>query len=248
MDIHLQISPLNIIPWLSDEERNSSIVLLDFSADIENDKTLRLDLNVVFNPISVRRGIVNRVDYYVGSTGAEISIEATKGTIRDYTREATLNVKYSNTTKKQRQTTLTLTPIVKMKHGAKEIDAKPGVITQRASHENSFTVTFTSEERILSTSLMHDTIKWTIAEPRGAKAIRDFLIGNLYLFAKCTWLCSQRAGFVIVRPSDVLFFDASRQPLSKIASIFMQYILWEKGIKLSNTDGFRTEFEELSNE
>lgn len=241
--IRLSVKPPIIIPWLSAKKRKQNVILLDLDADREDDGTLRLDLNVVFNPIAVRRGTVRRVDYYVGSTGAEISIKATRGTICDHTQAVTLPVNYTNVTKKQRKVALSLIPTVKAKTGSDEIEAQAGSITRDVGDERSFTVTFASEERFLAPVLMGDTIKWVITLPRGEKAIRDFLIGNLYLFAKCAWVKPKKSGYISVRPSDVQFFDPARKPIETWRSLLMSYILWENRIKIENWNGFKIYFE-----
>lgn len=244
MNVFLRVDPPNIIPWLSTQKKDENILLLDLEADHENDGSLRLDLNVVFNPISVRRGIATLVDYYVGCTGAEISIELTRGAIRSHTQAATLDVSYNNTTKTQRTAKLCLSPAVKTKTGISESDVTVGEITYDTAAERFFTSTFASQERYLSPALMGNTIKWTITIPRGEKAIRDFLHGNLYLFAQGSWDRFPRSGCVSIRPSDVLFFDSDRRPIGSLRSLLMWYILWENNIKVENKDGFYIKFEE----
>jgi len=246
MGLCLSVDPPLIIPWLSVEERQENILLLDFDADIDPaPHTLRVDLNVVFNPISVRRGTITHVDYYIGSTGAEIIIEATKGTIHDHTRAAKLDVSYSNSSKIWRKAGLNLAPAVKVKIESKEIESKLGTISRDAADEKLFTATFSSEERFLAPVLIGDTIKWTITLPRGEKVIRDFLIGNLYLFAKCTWKSAIKSGSVSVHPSDVRFFDSNRRPIGSMRSILMQYVLWKRSVKIRNIDGFRITYREV---
>lgn len=245
VNIRLRVEPPLLIPWLSERERQANIMLLDLDADVEADATLRLDLNVVFNPLSVRRGVVKKVDYYVGSTGAEVSVQATGGAVSEHTQAATLDVNYSNTSKKQRKVGLSLTPVVKAKDGSAEVDATIGSITHEAAQETSVSATFASKERYLAPLRIGDTIKWTITLPRGEKVIRDFLTGNLYLFAKCAWASGPRSGTISIRPSDVRFFDHDRRPISTIRSLLMWFILWERYVKIENSDGFRIEFKEI---
>jgi hypothetical protein len=105
---------------------------------------------------------------------------------------------------------------------------------------------FSSEERYLETQLMGDTIKWAVALPHGEKVIRDFLMGNLYLFARCRWAKPPRAGRIVLRTIDFRFFDEHRKPLSFAKSLLMHFALWRKGIRFENKDGFQTEFEEVA--
>ena len=242
--LHLLVEPPKILPWMSKEEQDGSILLLGLEADHEDKDCIRIDLDVVFNPIPVRRkqGPVRQADFYVGCTGAEIGVEASAGSILKHTGPTTLSVGYSNSTSRNRSSGLTLDPILAMNSG----ETKLGAVTKEASQEVTFNATFSSEERVLQPVLLHDTIKWTINLPRGNKAVRDFLMGNLHLFAVCRWDHVPRTGRVTVRPSDVRFFDGNREPLGPRRSLMMEFVLWLRRIQVFNKDGFSARFEEKS--
>ena len=244
MNIGLSISPPNLVVWLSREERERNVVLIDLDADMEGTETLRLDVNVIFNPLPVRRGTLTRVDYYIGSTGAEVSVDASGGKVHGHTPAATLDVNYSNATQSRRKAGLTLKPEMKVKDLSRAAEAKLGSVTRAAGQERVQSAAFASAERVLAPVATDDGVKWTVSLPRGEKAVRDFLIGNLYLFAKCTWAGTTKRGRVAVRPSDVRFFDADRRPLGTAQSLVMQFVLWRLGIKLQNRDGFAMTFRE----
>ena len=243
--IALRVNSGNLLPWMSDEERDANVMLLDFDVDREGERELRIDLNVVFNPIPVRRGMVTLADYYIGSTGAKISVKASRGVVRDWTQAATLSVEYTNTTKRQRKVGVSISPSVKKKSGSDELDLEVGSITRDATEERSYTASFASEERLLTPQQMNDTIKWTIAVPHGEKVIRDFIAGNLYLFAECCWASDPKSGRITIRPSNILFFDAKRRELNLTKSLLMRYVLWLNDRHIANPDGFVIDFEEL---
>ncbi|AKH37552.1 NAD+ kinase [Nitrosomonas communis] len=238
------IEPPTIIPWLSDEERSANIILLDFDVDVEDLGTLRVELNVVFNPKSVRRGSVNRVDYYIGCTGAEIIFEATQGTILQHTQEATLDVNYTNSTSTDRKVALNLAPAIKEKNDGAQINVALGTINRKKGKKQSTNATFQFSERYLATIKSGNNIRWVISLPRGEKVIRDFLIGNLYLFASCDWQGVKKAGRVTIRPSDVVFFDSNRKPLESRRTLMMKFVLWYRNDRIKNWDGFTICFEE----
>lgn len=245
MSVCLRISPPNILPWLSAEERRRTVVLFDFDADTECERTLRFTLNVIFRPISIPVGLVNQRDYYVGSTGADIFVETKDGSILQFTRGATLSVDYSNTTRRQRSSLVSLAPALKTKNGAKELEAKLGSITFGAEQEQVLAAKFSSEERALVAINLGDTIHWSVALPRGERIIRDFLLGNLNLYAVCRWPRDPMRGRISARPSDVRFFDPDRRPLGATQSIVMAFVLWRKGITVQNSDGMYVEFEAI---
>ncbi len=234
-----------ILPWLTKEERSRNIVLLDFNADLEDDTTLRLDLNIAFNPQPIRRGLVTRADWYVGCTGVEVSVEADSGMVTHHTQAMTLQVDYSNTVKKQRKASLDLTPCIQAKNGHNDVKVKPGSIKHNALTDNVFSVKFKSEERFLQSIHLGNSVKWILSLPRGEKAIRDFLAGNLYLFCNCIWAQSSKSGEIVLRPSDIQFFDPERKPVGRAKSLLMFFVLWKNGTKLDNRDGFSTKFEEV---
>jgi hypothetical protein len=130
--------------------------------------------------------------------------------------------------------------------GAK--DADKGVaalipsIELEANSERNFSTSFKSAERLLVSTDMNDTIKWNLDLPRGEKAIRDYLIGNLYLYACASWKEKPLTGEVTIRASDIRFFDADRRALSFKRSLAMLYCLYRKGITVQHKDGFRIQY------
>src|ERR1044071_2384445 len=89
----LLINPPKLLRWLPSEERNDAF-FLDLEADFLDERTIRFDLNVVFRPIPIRRGKLQKRDYYVGSTGASVTFEAFLGKVGGYTPGKTLKVDY----------------------------------------------------------------------------------------------------------------------------------------------------------
>lgn len=242
------IEPPILTPWLSDGERDKNIVLFDLQIDFEDEDKLRFDFDVAFNPISVRRGKVDRRDFYVGCTGAEIHFIISSGQIIEYTKGSKLDVKYENRRDFNRQTALNLIPKLKSKNKINEREVAPGSLTYKKSQYVSFSASFNSEERTLATIHLANTVKWHIKLPRGEKVIRDYLLGNIYLHAVCSCNTNDKSGKVIVRPSDVRFFGSDQRPLSWIKSVVMHYILYRKNIDIYNVDGIEARFKEIENE
>jgi hypothetical protein len=87
----LYITPPTLLKWLPRDKRNE-VVFLDLEPDFLDEKTIRIDLNVVFRPIPIRRGTIRTRDYYVGSTGARVVFEAFLGNVKRYTPAATLEL------------------------------------------------------------------------------------------------------------------------------------------------------------
>lgn len=242
--LQIKVSPPFLIPWTTEEERNRNCLLLDLEADATTNRGIRLDLDVVFCPIPIRHGVLNRSDFYVGSTGAEVTVVAERGQVHEHTGPETLVVNYSNKTTQVRSADLDLAPELEAESGGAKAKASLGSIKRQQSDSREFTASFQSEERRLAPMHLHNSVKWTITQPRGEKAVRDFLLGNLYLNATCRWAGQARSGAVEVRPSDVRFFTSDRRPVSWLRSVFMQAVLWSEGISVDNRDGFRIAFRE----
>ena len=221
--------------WLSPRRRERYIVLLDLEPDFLDEKLLRLDLNIVFNPIAVRREMIVEEDYYIGSTGARIVLEVDNGVVRDYTPSQSLDVHYKNITNHKRISKLELKPSIK--------SLSAGSITFEANVERIFEADFSGGERTLIPSFQHNVVIWYLEMPRGEKVVRDFLAGNVRLFGVCEF-SSRISGKIRVRPSDIRFFDSERRPLSKRASIMMRYVLHKRGFKIRGNKGIQVVFRE----
>ena len=82
----IYVTPPALLRWLPRDE-NSQVVFLDFEPDFIDENTMRMDLNVVFRPIPITRGLTQTKDYYVGCTGAQILFETFNGEVKSYTKE-----------------------------------------------------------------------------------------------------------------------------------------------------------------
>jgi hypothetical protein len=230
MNKTLYFFPPKLIHWLDDEFRKMSVLLLDIEPDFIDDNKIHLDLNIIFRSIPVKSGTLQCRDYYVGSTGARIIFKAIGGEVKDYTGPMTLTVDHEQTFERSRRSGVNVAPAIE---GGKELKAKVGEITFQKDAKRTFTLKFSSSERSLAPVFMHDTVEWEIALPKGEKAIRDYLFGNLYLYVDSEWACERKEGQVEVRPSDILFFDSERRAIGgPKGSLVMLYKLWKQGIKI----------------
>ncbi len=241
----LQISPPVLANWLGADEQSRNVLLLELEVDELDNKSLRLDLNIVFNPIRLRRGNLPRADWYIGSTGAEIYFDAVDGSVTEnYTKGRPLEVNYKPTETWKRKAALTLRPEIDTKDTSASTKARLGDIALEANTERVFESSFSCEERLLSQIHMTNSVKWVIDLPKGSKVVRDFLLGNLYLCAECFWLNRPRSGRISVRPADVRFFDEERRARSIgfRASLGMRFVLYRRKIKIDNLDGLTINF------
>lgn len=227
MDKKLFIDPPKLLRWLPREERNE-VVFLDLEPDFLDEHTIRLDLNVVFRPIPIRRGKLQTRDYYVGSTGARVVFEAFLGKVKSYTRSTPLKVDYENTYTHSRNATVKIAP----KIDSNVLKTEGGEVTFDKNIERAFTTRFSGAERTLSDVSFDDAVEWEIKLPEG-QLIRDYLIGNLFLYVESSWGDTTKEGRIEVRPSDLIFFDSDRRVIGdKTKALAMRYVLWRRGIQL----------------
>ncbi len=220
-------------------------MLFELEVDELAEKSLRFDLNVVFKPVRVQRGNLPRADWYIGSTGAEIYLEVIGGIVKDnHTKGKTLQVNYKNTETWERKSAFTLAPEIGIESTSASVKAKLADIVFQANSERNFESSFSCEERVLAHIHMENSVRWNIDLPKGGKAIRDFLFGNLYLCAECVWNDGPCHGRITVRPSDIRFFDEERnaRSIGYLANLGMLYTLFRGGIKIENLNGLTISF------
>ncbi|MEM9298932.1 MAG: hypothetical protein AAGA64_11135 [Bacteroidota bacterium] len=248
--MEFEITPPILTPWLDEKEREKNVLLIDLQIDKNKKDEIRFDIDIAFNPISVRRGSVTVKDFYIGCMGAEIalSLNPDKGVLLEFTEGCSLNVNYTNQNSYQRSATVSLVPEIKSENGKNKTDIKLGSLQYIASKQATFSASFSSDERLLAPIKLGNAIKWTITLPRGEKAIRDFLIGNLYLFAVYGSLEQAVSGNIYAKPSDITFFDDTKRALGTKKSIIMRYILYKRNIDISNADGLKIQFKEMEYE
>lgn len=243
-----EITPPILIPWLTEDEKEKNILLLNLQIDAIKEDLIRLDLDIVFNPLSFRRGVVTRKDFYIGCSGAEIKIIFPNGNVTEYSKSKTLTVNYANSIDHQRASSTSLKPSLKFKDSASksELNVSLGELVHKNSTVNNYSVSFQNEERELAVITMDNSIKWFLSLPRGEKAIRDFIVGNLHLYSIfSTNKEEDYGGKVIIKPNDITFYDNDRRPLGFKENLMMRYKLYKAGMDILNADGFTVSFKRI---
>jgi hypothetical protein len=230
MEKKLIIDPPTLLRWMPREERND-VLFLDLEADFPDEHTIRLDLNVVFRPIPIRRGTIQTRDYYIGSTGARVIFEAFLGKVRSYTPGILLKVDYEHTYTHTRKASVKIAPKIE---SGERIKGELGEVTFDKDVKRSFTTRFSGAEKTLADVNFEHGVEWEVKLPDG-QLIRDYLIGNLFLYVESSWDADAKEGRIEVRPSDLLFFDSDRRVIGGgMKSLAMQFVLWKQGIQLNH--------------
>lgn len=226
------VTPPSLLRWRP-KGKVSDVVFLDLSPDFLDDKTIRIDLNIVFRPIPVKRGWLQRKDYYVGSTGARLIFETVGGRVTNYTRATSFKVDYENTYKRSQQSAVKITP--KIDTGV-DSSVEFGEISINKDEERTYTAKFSGSERMLIDINLETGVEWEIAIPPG-QVLREYLIGNLYLYVESMWVNHLKQGRITLRPSDISFFDSQRRLIPGVkTALAMLYKLYQKGIRINKED------------
>jgi hypothetical protein len=206
MEKTLYFSPYSLLRGQPNGKSND-VLFLEVEADFLDDKTIRLDLNIIFRPIAVKHGVFEKKDFYIGSTGAWVYFEAKGGEVKDYTRGTPLKVDYETTQKRSRKSTVKISPEVEIGSGPK---VGLGEVVFGKDNESTFTAKFSGSELTLTDSGSQHRVEWEFVAPAG-QIIRDYLKGNLLLFVEAFWNGDAKSGTIELRPSDVRFFDSERR-------------------------------------
>jgi hypothetical protein len=241
-----QFSPKQLGRWLSPADVQRRIVIVDTEVDEAPKGGLRIDLTVAFNAIPVRSGLLVRETFYIGCSSARASVQAVGGTIVAHSGDHTINVTYNNELSYTRSSETVIEPKITRKDEQGELSASAGSVSFGASEQRKFVTAFSGIERLLAAVIAGPQVTWIVDQPRGDKAVRDYLLGMLHVWATINWPAGSASWRIEVQPDDIRFFDGDKRPIKKISSLVMKYILARrKALRLDDLSGPVVEFEEV---
>jgi len=233
-------SPHLVAELLEPCDIEQNIMLMDIFGVVEGERWLA-EITVIFNPIILSRNHgASRADFYIGSTGALVRIDLEKnGDFKDWTRALSVDTETKIHKTLKKGVKVALKPAIGIKKDAK---VSPGELSGDIGKEMTQESTFEIKEYPLEPKKIGRAIEWMIKMPKGYKAVRDFLYGNILLSAEVQWEKVPHSGSFTLRTSDIRFFDDQGEPLSKIQTLAMRFLMRNK-ICLQNRDGLTFKFE-----
>jgi hypothetical protein len=226
--IVLEISPPVLAPWLTNKQLEDSLVVIDMTPDGLADGVVRLHLEVAVHTYRYRfKGRAKAYDIEAGVTGIEVSVVLDGGQIVKSSEGTEIEVKYTGKTGVTRASEVTLTPFLKEEAGTSKREIGLGSIKLSAGTERVYEFSFQATERVIAPVVTQRTVTWRIDMPRAEHAIRDFLFGNLYLYADARWSETSIAGTIGTRPTDVQLFGRDRRPIGALK----QLVIWARLLK-----------------
>jgi hypothetical protein len=232
------IDPPLLMSWMSERQRDQSVLLFDLEVTILAEERIRFDLNIIFQSIKVRGGRASRRNRYVGTTGAEVGIELMTNALKTWTNSAAIEVRYELKAAAGNERTLSLAPSAEAEAGEVKAKVKSGSLSLQRNSSLQQSIAYNSKEFTLTPIPWRTGVKWTYSLPAGPKAIRDFLVGYLPLFAEFDGPAMNICGRITLAPEDVRFFNSNKKPISLVRSLYMHAVLWKRGIVIQNEDGF----------
>ena len=224
------IDPPRLMCWLP-EDMQTGVIFLELEPDFPTGETFRLDLNVIFRPVAIRRGFVQKQDFYVGSTGARIEVRIKDGKITTYTKKKSIKVGYEETDTHSRKAEVSISPKIEV---GKDISLEPGEVTFGKDVARSHTNKYSGTEQTLAVAAASKYILWELADTPN-KVIREYQLRNLYLFLEASTK-KEVEGKIIVRPSDIRYFGPDHKKLSWTKSFFMDCSMSIGGKNIDEND------------
>jgi hypothetical protein len=219
---------------------------MDF--DRQKDGCVRVDINVVFQPLGVRRGNLQTYEYYVGTTAVNVLLEIEDGRLKETTEDAVIPVDYKNTSTGDRKAALSLEPKVTQKMGDQETAASAGKVSFAAGSTRGFEASYRGGERILVKIGSAGSVSWELKLPKGAKIAHGYLLGNLVFYGVGCWSGRKAAGKVVVHPRDVRLFNADSERIDGVRALLMRMAMWKQGITMPGGEDIAVEFKEIGHE
>jgi hypothetical protein len=221
MEKSLYINPPSLLRWQPKGARND-IIFLDLEAHYPNDNTIDWDLSVVFRPILVKHGLLEKKYFYIGSTGARVGFEATDGQVKNFTRGTPFNVEHELSKTSSRGIKFKLSPALE----SGGVKGEMFEVTADRNNQDTSTKKFAGSELELTTTDLKHGVEWAYVPPPG-RVTSDFIEGNLDLHVEASWKGNARSGTIEWRPSDVRLFDSERRIIGSkpYKAFLMLYIL-----------------------
>jgi len=204
---------------------------------VDKDKQgYRIDLDLAFRALEVSMTQLQPADYFVATQSIKITFLAENSTVISHTSSQKFETNYKNTYSRNRTTNLRLQ--------SSSVNGTPPYPTYDSGSMSQYEVSFQGAEHTLVASSTPGRVEWTLSTPRGEKAIRDFILGNLYLYLVVGWQDLPRKGSMLVRLSDISFFNSnSRKITNPLTVIAMRYAMWLDKIELPLQNALSIEFE-----
>jgi hypothetical protein len=211
------------------------LLSIDVDLDSFGPRDIRMDIDVAFWEFGL--GPPDGFDpvgrtYYLGHTGVTVGVHATGGKVTDSVTSKPLDVEYEARAITKRSTAFEL-----------KVQGAP-TVTLEAGGECGFSTRFTWKEAVLSVGRQSTYVEFVFDLPRGNRATRSYLHGNLPLWARIQWPAANIKGHITVKPAGIGFFDPEKRSMGYWRTLFARYVLYANQLGVTDAHGFRINFTE----
>jgi hypothetical protein len=238
-----QFSPPVLMSSIPADRHEWSLVMLDVTANNLDENRTRLDVNVAVRGVALRDG--NSTKCFIGCESIAVVLTAATGHVVDSTREMTLPVTRRTKKTEARKSTLTLKPELSAKAGkVVEASVSLGNASVERGHDSELESEYQTSERMLAPVRSDRVVEWAFDPPKGS-VTRDYIQGNLDLFAVCQWGAEPKIGKIEVRPEKWRMYAADdKRPLGAFKALLVGFLLRDLIDRVEARDGIVVSFKE----
>ena len=233
----LELDSRELVEWLTNDERNRSVVMLGLEPDIPNSGVLRFDFNWIFDYVPVSNGD-SPPRWYIGTSGGELNVRIPDSSTKGYAQGRPRVVNFEKTEARHRTSSFSIGPKVKHKSADSEWEAEAVSFELGAGDRSEFKESYQGEVRVLKAIDLGDGVKW-LFHPQ-SNAILDVAFANFHVWIEVTYSPIGRTVCINTGPRDIKVFNQQHRYLGDVKSALFRFVLWQRAKKnrVRNAGGF----------
>jgi hypothetical protein len=203
-------------PWTS---KVPTIFTATIAGAEEGPSEARVEIQAAFRAHRIPMGGIVRTEISIGCTGAHFRIEVDGGEFSNWHEGSTVEIEYNISRKRKASMSAKTQGLgLSVEQGA---DATAGFVGV--------------EHSVAAVRVSRQVVEWICELHRAELAIRDYLVGNLNLWAICS--VQDRVDVrSFAKPRDRRFFGSDNRALSRLASIGVYARLRAQNVHLPEVD------------
>jgi hypothetical protein len=196
-----------------------AVLAVQVQPGLLSDEEGRLAIAAAFRVERIPVGVVIQTEISIGCTGAHFQVSAQHTTFARWAEGSSMATSYDGGTEVETRGSATFPHV-------------SGDLKHRQSANFHFSGI---EQTVVSIRPSPAVLEWSCDSHRGEKAVRDYLMGNLELWA--TFPIVRDLSFrVVSKPRDRRFFNDTARPLGALASLALFAKLWALRVDLPSTN------------
>lgn len=207
------------------------IIRCEIQADLDADDSIRFDFNVIFDRVELLNlGMLSAKKWYIGATGGALQITIYNARLVDFSPPISIDYEHKVSRTVTKTVDFNITPEIALNYGP--INGSIGGAGSKRSAEDTVEkqYSFKANEQTLAAIVTQNSAAWDVIAPVVESAIRNYLYGNLYLFANFKSKETPLSGEIKFSPSRILLFNEDGKACSSRISLASLFLIWKNGI------------------